>query len=176
MAARKKIARKRPAAPKAVKRPTPRKAARRKVAPKRVARRSLALKSRQQPETLRLRSASPSFTVNDVERSLAFYCDVLGFFPGQRWEEDGRLLGVELRAGSVSFYVGQDDWRKGRDRKKGEGFRMYCTTSQDIDALAERVKAHGVVLDQEPTDQPWGGRDFALSDPDGFKLTISSGM
>jgi hypothetical protein len=109
MAARKKIARKRPAAPKAVKRPTPRKAARRKVAPKRVARRSLALKSRQQPETLRLRSASPSFTVNDVERSLAFYCDVLGFFPGQRWEEDGRLLGVELRAGSVSFYVGQDD-------------------------------------------------------------------
>jgi len=25
------------------------------------------------------------------------------------------------------------------------------------------------------TDQPWGARDFAVSDPDGFKITISSG-
>jgi uncharacterized glyoxalase superfamily protein PhnB len=68
--------------------------------------------------------------------------------------------------------VGQDDWKKGRDRVKGEGFRIYCGTTQDVDALARQIKARGGKLDSEPADQPWGGRDFSLSDPDGFKITI----
>jgi catechol 2,3-dioxygenase-like lactoylglutathione lyase family enzyme len=177
MAARKKSARKRATASKAAQRRPPRPAARRKPAPGRAARtvrRPRALKARSQPETLRLRAAAPSLTVDDIDRSLAFYRDVLGFFPGERWEQDGCLRAIELKAGAVSFYLGQDDWKKGRERTKGEGFRVYCTTSQDIDELAAKVKAAGATLDQEPTDQPWGARDFALTDPDGFKITISS--
>jgi uncharacterized glyoxalase superfamily protein PhnB len=69
--------------------------------------------------------------------------------------------------------LGQDDWKKGRDRKKGEGFRIYCTTSQDVDALAKGIVARGGTLDQAPRDQEWGMRDFSLSDPDGFKITIA---
>jgi len=30
----------------------------------------------------------------------------------------------------------------------------------------------GGTLDQPPTDQEWGMRDFSLTDPDGFKITI----
>jgi uncharacterized glyoxalase superfamily protein PhnB len=135
-----------------------------------------ALTTRQEPESLRLRSAGPSFTVNDIEKSLAFYRDVLGFTSKERWEQDGALHGVEMVAGSVTFWLGQDDWKKGRDRVKGLGFRMYCGTSQDVDALAQRIKAAGGTLTEEPTDRPWGGRDFALLDPDGFAITIATGM
>lgn len=140
----------------------------------RAVRRPRPLKRRQEPETLRLRTASPSLTVADLHKSLVFYSDVLGFFVRQRWEEDGKLLGLEMQAGSVSFYLGQDDWAKGRERKKGEGFRIWCTTAQDIDALARTIKARGGVLEHEPTDRSWGARDFALVDPDGYKITISS--
>ncbi len=111
---------------------------------------------RQQPESLRLRSAGPSFTVNDIQKSLAFYRDVLGFTLKERWEEDGALHGVEMVAGSVTFWLGQDDWKKGRDRVKGQGFRMYCGTSQDIDAIAQRIRAAGGTLLEEPKDEPWG--------------------
>jgi catechol 2,3-dioxygenase-like lactoylglutathione lyase family enzyme len=130
---------------------------------------------RTQPESLRLRSAGPSFTVNDIQRSLAFYRDVLGFTPKERWEENGELQGIELAAGSVIFWLGQDDWKKGRDRVKGQGFRMYCSTAQDIDALAERVRASGGTIVDGPKDEPWGGRAFAVSDPDGFVITFASG-
>src|ERR1700681_747267 len=78
----------------------------------------------------RLTSASPSFTVNDIEKSMAWYRDVLGFTVGERWEDGGKLLGAEMAAGDVSFMIGQDDWKKGRDRVKGIGVRMYCTTDQ----------------------------------------------
>jgi predicted enzyme related to lactoylglutathione lyase len=57
---------------------------------------------------------------------------------------------------------------------KGQGFRIYCDTSQDIDALARQVQERGGTLAEEPKDQPWGGRDVAVVDPDGFKITISS--
>lgn len=160
----------RKAAPKA-----PKKAVK-KAAKSPAARRKPARPVRQQPESLRLRSAGPSFTVNDIEKSLAFYQDVLRFTVKERWENEGKLLGVELVAGSVSFWLGQDDWKKGHDRVKGQGFRMYCGTAQDIDALAERIKAAGVTLLEEPKDQPWGGRDFAVVDPDGFTITFASGL
>ncbi len=83
-------------------------------------------------------------------------------------------MGVSLKAGDVTFMIGQDDWKKGRDRKKGEGFRLYCTTKRDVDALARGIKARGGRLDSEPTDSPWGSRDFSLTDPDGFKITIGA--
>jgi uncharacterized glyoxalase superfamily protein PhnB len=131
---------------------------------------------RKSPEGLRLRTSTPSLTVNDLQRSLAFYRDALGFHVKDRWEQGGVLRGVELVAGSVSFFISQDDWKKGRDRVKGEGFRMHCETAQDVDQLAAGIKARGGSLIEEPKSQPWGTRDFAVADPDGFKITFSSGM
>ncbi|HVO50749.1 MAG TPA: VOC family protein [Thermoanaerobaculia bacterium] len=121
---------------------------------------------------LSLNDVAPGFTANDLDKSLAFYRDVLGFAVEERWEKDGKLAGVQLRAGKAVFMLGQDDWQKGRDRKKGEGFRIYLETAQDVDAVARRIEAAGGVLDQQPKDEPWGIRDFSLTDPDGFKLTI----
>ncbi len=128
---------------------------------------------RHQPETLRLRNAAPSFTVNDLAVSLKWYQDVLGCTVENEWKsDDGVTFAASLAAGNVQFNVGQDDFAQGRDRIKGVGFRLYCETAQDIDELAARVKAGGGTLDTEPTDQAWGMRDFSLTDPDGFKITI----
>ena len=124
-------------------------------------------------EGVSLSSASPSFTVNDIEKSLAWYRDVLGFAVKERWENEGKLFGAEVVAGKVSFMLAQDDWKKGRNRIKGEGIRIYCETNQSVDRLAERIKASGGTLAQEPRDE-WGMRHFAVEDPDGYKITISS--
>ena len=130
--------------------------------------------SRKRPETLRLRSVEPSLTVNDLLRSLAWYRDVLGFTEDERWEHDGKLAGVSVTAGTVTINLAQDDWARGADRKKGEGFRLYLNTVQDVDEIATSIKSRGGMLDSEPKDMPWGARVFQLADPDGFKLTISS--
>jgi uncharacterized glyoxalase superfamily protein PhnB len=126
-----------------------------------------------QTKGLTLSSVAPSFTVGDLAKSIAWYQDVLGCVVKDRWEWDGKLMGVEMRAGAVLFMLGQDDWKKGRDRVKGEGFRLYCETTQDVDRLADQIKARGGTLAQEPKDESWGARVFSVEDPDGFKITIS---
>lgn len=124
-------------------------------------------------ETLRLRSVSPIFTVTDLERSVRFYTDVLGFIVGERYTgSDGALQGVMLKAGVSELGLSQDDWKKGRDRQRGVAVSVWCTTVQDIDALAKRIKAGGHALTQEPKDESFGGRSLALDDPDGFHLSI----
>src|SRR5688500_11171949 len=60
---------------------------------------------------LTLLSSGPILTVNDLEASVAFYRDTLGFTVGERWEDNGQLMGVELVAGQVSFMLTQDDWK-----------------------------------------------------------------
>lgn len=131
-------------------------------------------RAKDQPRTLRLREVTPGFTVNDLDRSLHFYRDILGFHVGDLWKQDGQVLGAEIRAGSVKLYLGQDDFKKGRDRVKGVGCRIYCAMAEDVDELAARIKARGGTLDHEPVTQPWGTRDFGITDPDGYKITIGT--
>ncbi len=124
-------------------------------------------------QTLQIGSISPIFTVNDLTASIAFYRDVMGFPVSEEWKtDDGTLMGVGLAATSGRLNLTQDDFEKGRDRPKGVGFRILCETDQDVDELAEAVVRRGGTLDGPPSDTPWGARTFAVTDPDGFKITI----
>jgi len=179
MATRKKApAKRKPATAKSARKPTKGTAAGRAAAKPTIARVSAAddREQRRQPETLRLRRATPGFTVGDIDRSVAWYRDVLGFVVADEWHREGKLLGATMKAGAVELFLGQDDWKKGTDRKKGEGFRIYCSTAQSVDAVASRIKAAGGVLTHEPKDEPWGERDFGIIDPDGFKITITNAV
>jgi uncharacterized glyoxalase superfamily protein PhnB len=126
------------------------------------------------PDTpLQAKSLTPSFTVDDLQQSIRFF-EGLGFGVEERWEENGVLLGVMLQAGQAHVGLSQDDWKKGRDRQKGVGTRIFIGTTQDIDGLAARAKEAGIKLDQEPHDTPWGTRAFEVIEPSGFRLTIST--
>ena len=138
---------------------------------------SRAFRERRAPETLRLKSFTPSLTVGDLRRSIAFYTEALGFFVGESWTDGDALRGVMLKAGACELGLSQDDWKLGRDRKKGVGFRIWCDTSQSVDALAARVKSAGFKLTEEAADHTaWGVRSFSLDDPDGFHITIARNL
>jgi uncharacterized glyoxalase superfamily protein PhnB len=132
------------------------------------------MQDRKQPETLRLRHVMPALTVDDLQASIAWYRDILGFIVAEEYKREEQVMGVRLRAGTVELMLGQDDFAKGRDRQKGAALRFYCTTAQDIDQLAAGIQQRGGQLAQEPKDQPWGTRDFAVVDPDGFNISIST--
>jgi uncharacterized glyoxalase superfamily protein PhnB len=122
---------------------------------------------------LQAKTISPILTVDDLQKSLKFF-EGLGFGVEERWEEKGTLLGVMLRAGQTQIGLSQDDWKKGSDRRKGEGMRIYINTAQNVDQLAADAKKAGIALDAEPHDTDMGSRAFEVTEPSGFKLTIGS--
>jgi uncharacterized glyoxalase superfamily protein PhnB len=126
-----------------------------------------------QNATLKGTSVMPSLTVNKLHESLEFFAG-LGFEIEDKWEKDGVLLGAMLKAGEARLGINQDDGKKGLDRVKGVGVRIYIEANDDIDQVAARAKAAGIKLKSEPHDTDWGNRAFEVDEPSGFALTIGS--
>ena len=123
--------------------------------------------------TLQAKTLSTGLTVNDIQQSIRFF-EGLGFAVDDRWEQDGKLLGVMMKAGEAQIGLSQDDWKKGRDRLKGVGMRLFVSTTQNIDEIAARTKKAGIKIDVDPHDTEWGSRAFEVTEPSGFKITMSS--
>ena len=67
---------------------------------------------------LQAKTISPSLTVNDLQQSVKFF-EGLGFAVEDRWEEQGKLLGVTLRAGDAS--IGEPTTEEGATGRKASG-------------------------------------------------------
>jgi uncharacterized glyoxalase superfamily protein PhnB len=115
----------------------------------------------------------PTLTVDDLAKSIAFY-EALGFTIDERWEDNGTLQGVMMRAGNTQIGLNQDDWKKGRERQKGIGVRLAIKATGNVDEIARRAKSGGIALKSEPADTQWDSRAFELVDPSGFLLTVYS--
>ncbi|HEV2734693.1 MAG TPA: VOC family protein, partial [Longimicrobiaceae bacterium] len=64
----------------------------------------------------RASALAASLTVQDLEKSLAWYRDVVGFTVDREYVREGKLLSVALRAGDVRILLNQDDRAKGAER------------------------------------------------------------
>ena len=122
----------------------------------------------------------PELYCRDFDRSFAFYCDVLGFTPAyQRPETRFAYLergGVELMLEQLT----EDSdftWRTGElEVPFGRGINFQIEV-EDLDALLQSLKRHGVTLRREPW-EAWyradeievGQRQFLVQDPDGYLL------
>src|SRR5689334_24260077 len=126
------------------------------------------------PMPFAARALSLSLTVKELQKSLAWYRDVMGFTVDQQYEREGQLRAVALKAGEIRILLNQDDGKRGWDRVKGEGFSFQFTTDQEIDGIASRIRSAGGKLETEPADMPWGVRSFRMVDPDGYRFAVSS--
>ncbi|MCO1576178.1 VOC family protein [Crossiella sp. SN42] len=119
----------------------------------------------------------------DPEASLAFYRDALGFevrndvgYNGLRWLTVGP---VDQPGTSIVLYPpGADPGVTEAERQtitemmaKGT-FASLVLASADVDAAFEKLQAGDTEVVQEPTDQPYGVRDFAIRDPAGNMIRV----
>ena len=117
-----------------------------------------------------------SITCKDLEASIRFYRDAVGFGVAQTYDREGKVATAIIVSGNTSVVLNQDDGKLGWDRIKGQGFylQLNVASAADVDAAAARIKAAGFPLLDEPADRPWGARMFQFNDLDGFKLGVST--
>lgn len=117
-----------------------------------------------------------SITCKDLDASIRFYRDAVGFAVARTFENQGKAVAAVIAAGDCHIILNQDDGKLGWERIKGQGFYLQINVAgpADVDAAAARIKAAGATLLSEPEDRPWGARMFQFNDLDGFKLGVST--
>lgn len=119
----------------------------------------------------------PSLAVADIARSVKFYSEVLGFESPYTMEgPDGEVMHGSVNLGDDMIMFGKiDPLNPHNAAPLGHGVALYTTVDEtkDIDALFAHAKGAGASVVQEPMDQFWGHRDWSVSDPDGYIVTIS---
>lgn len=119
---------------------------------------------------------SCSLTCKDLDASIRFFRDAVGFGVAATYETGGKVTTAVIVAGNCQIVLNQDDGKLGWDRIKGQGFYLQINVKDaaEVDATAARIKAAGGTLTDEPADRPWGVRMFQFKDLDGFKFGVST--
>lgn len=119
---------------------------------------------------------TPNLVVSDVERSAAFYRDVLGFTVETTVPDTAPYLFAILRSGAVGVFLNAPEpamaeYPAFKDRPIGGTLTLFIEVD-GIDecyrALKDRVS---VVMELET--KWYGMTEFAIADPDGYLITFA---
>ncbi len=106
----------------------------------------------------------------DVQRSLAFYRDMLGFKSIDEFSHDGILLYARLRApggdGTIALHLAGPGTSITSD-----GVRLYFEI-RDVDGFCRKLQSKGLYIPQMPRMMPWGWRHVYINDPDGHEISL----
>jgi catechol 2,3-dioxygenase-like lactoylglutathione lyase family enzyme len=109
-------------------------------------------------------SAIPVFHVKDVERSVRFYTEVLGFVQSFRY---GTYVGLKM--GKCEIHICPSEGGDFGPRIGGGNAYIIC---DEVDEYFGGIKAVGAKPKSEPADAIYGMRDFVIFDPDGNQLSF----
>jgi lactoylglutathione lyase len=112
----------------------------------------------------------PILSTPDIERAVAFYRDLLGGTVGYQFPgRDGKpaYIGLDIGASHLGIGLAADGVADAQPRAMS-----LWVYADDCDAAVERLRAGGVRVTEEPTDQPWGERVARVLDPDGNEVII----
>jgi len=122
-----------------------------------------------------VRQAVPFFKVSDIQESLRYYVDGLGFVMKNQWIDEGILRWCWLELGDAALML-QEFRKEGHDTwvpsgKVGEGVTI-CLICEDALAIYREVTARGI-----EASRPFVGNRLwviSLTDPDGYRIDFES--
>ena len=115
--------------------------------------------------------AVPFFLVSDMERSLRWYVDGLGFAMTRHWIDDGKLRWCWLAHGNAALMLQERHPSRAPEGKVGEGVSV-CFICKDALAIYREVTSRGI-----QAAEPFVGNAMwvtSLTDPDGYRLDFES--
>ena len=123
-----------------------------------------------------VKQAVPFFGVSNMEESLRFYVEGLGFVMTKKWIDEGKLRWCCLEIGDAALMLqefrkeGHDSWKP--SGKLGEGVNI-CFMCEDALAIYHEATARGIKVRQTPY---VGNRLWVVnfSDPDGYRVDFES--
>jgi len=122
-----------------------------------------------------VKQAVPFFWVSNIEESIRYYVDGLGFEMTKKWVDGGKLRWCWIERGGAALML-QEFWREGPhanlpEGKLGEGVSI-CFICEDALAIYREFGSRGI-----EASIPFVGNGMwvtSLWDPDGYQIAFES--
>jgi uncharacterized glyoxalase superfamily protein PhnB len=116
----------------------------------------------------KIKNMSPLFVVADLEQSLDFYTQKLGFEIDFRYEDF--YAGITRNGYTIHLKSGNPAVEERANKLKNEDLDLVFSV-EGIDGLFETIKSLSVIIVQPLRQMPYG-REFYISDRDGYILAF----
>jgi len=127
------------------------------------------------------RAIFPSLKYDDAPRAIDFLCSVFGFQRYAAFPEPGRTgAHAQLRLGSTFVMIGATSTDKGKLSTPAAlagalgGIYVVLERDADVDAHYARTSAAGAAIISKPAASPQGGRNYTVSDCEGYVWYFTS--
>lgn len=110
-----------------------------------------------------LGGVTPLLRVEDLDVSIAYYVERLGFH-------------LQWRANPVASVARDRTALMLSEGDQGKPGTWLWISTSDVDALYEELAARGATLRFPPTNYPWGSRECQVSDPDGHVIRFGADL
>lgn len=108
----------------------------------------------------------PVLKVRDARVSIDFYCNQMGFTKDWEHQFDPSFpLYASVSRDKLTLHLSEHG-------EQATHITLVVSV-EDVDAAYAELCDNGLSPEGPPTDQPYGVRDFALTDPDGHRLVVS---
>jgi uncharacterized glyoxalase superfamily protein PhnB len=126
--------------------------------------------------SIKIAGTAPVLLVEDVPMAVAYYCVILGF--KLEFTQNEKYMGVFrdgvhvhlAAANGAPLHSNRVAWTDAAETFRPADVNFFVS---DVDALHGEFKAKGAKIDAPPTDQPYGVRDFQVSDLNGYMLRFN---
>jgi catechol 2,3-dioxygenase-like lactoylglutathione lyase family enzyme len=123
----------------------------------------------------KIRFEGLTLSVENIERSLAFYQGKLGFAVPINAGPDFAL--IRVGAGTIGLlgrHIARQEGIADATAQQNSAIHVEFSTD-DLDGLYEELKAKGVEFAEPPHDEPWE-RSMTAYDPDGYTVEFAQGL
>lgn len=130
---------------------------------------------------MKFADVTPNLVVTDIDRSMAFYRDVLGFAVFATVPEQTPFAFAWMQRDGVNVFLNSAEAVRAEHERLadriGGAATMYImiegdSTAAEIDALYDAVKDRARVM-MPLKDQFYGIREFGIEDPDGYVIFMA---
>ena len=125
---------------------------------------------------MKLESLTPNLVVADIDRSIAFYRDLLGFTLSRTAPAEAPFAFAWMTRDGVNVFLNSLEAVRAEspalvERPLGGTLTLFIVL-EGIDALYARAQTAASLMMPLKV-QPYGMREFAIADPDGYVLTFA---
>jgi lactoylglutathione lyase len=128
---------------------------------------------------MQIKKLTPNLIVSNVEASLKFYREILGFEPAMTVPDESPYVFAGVSNGSVEIFFNDQKTVAHEYPKLAASIGASLTLYMEVDSLqevVERVQKAGAKISMPVTEQFYGMKEFAFEDRDGYTITIAQKM